>query len=36
MEFKSRLEDYTENEFIDFLYEFRHAIRKDKSLPIRC
>lgn len=31
-EFKHTLNDYTENEFLEFLHEFRRATRKDKSL----
>lgn len=31
-EFKRTLNDYTENEFLEFLHEFRSTTRKDKSL----
>jgi hypothetical protein len=31
-EFKNAINDYTEDEFIEFLHEFRRATRKDKSL----
>ena len=31
-EFKHTLNDYTEDEFLEFLHEFRRATRKDKSL----
>jgi glycine cleavage system protein P-like pyridoxal-binding family len=32
LEFKNTINDYTEDEFIEFLHEFRRATRKDKSL----
>lgn len=32
LEFKRTINDYTEDEFIEFLHEFRRATRKDKSL----
>lgn len=31
-EFKRAFNDYTENEFLEFLHEFRRTTRKDKSL----
>lgn len=32
LELKKTINDYTEDEFIEFLQEFRRATRKDKSL----